>query len=458
MLNNSDLETAILTSILNGYDPSGIKIKPEDFSISWNRDIFQGMLRLSEKGQKIDLITLLGEIKDWKHPKPLNQMLVNLLQDTLQWRVGDVPAYCERLIEIRSREKLAAKLIEISSEISNRSTDLDFHETLSSLEDEIIKFRNKTGKTELEHHESVADRLLEGFYQDSRVIIESGLYDLDESLGGFDAGELTVCAARTSVGKTAFAIYLAIQSAIAGHPVAFYSLEMTKEQLETRIITFLSYEIRRNFAKFGLTEKDVLKFNPINANRIKQHKRAIQKGTTEGLLTDNEIETFQFTLNQYKNIPLYLQDISSSLVTVADIKSEVVELNQTTKNPIRLIVVDYLSLLGNLTGGSGNRSYELQGVCNQLLSAAKLLSCHVLALSQLNREAEGKEPTKAEISQSDGITHAASNILLLHRPEQCENQMQIILGKTRNGGGAGSKITVGFYPSLNCFTNLQKRG
>jgi replicative DNA helicase len=234
-----------------------------------------------------------------------------------------------------------------------------------------------------------------------------------------------------------FALSMMLQHKL---PVAIFSLEMTKKQLEYRLWSALSVMSRY---------KD-LNLIPLRGDRIRKHRAGLEH------LTRSEIESIAKILEIAIELPLYLND--SRGITVSGIASECRQI-KSKERKLGLVVVDYLQMMAEDSGG--NRSYELGDVARSLYKMAGDLEVPVLALSQINRSVESrqnKRPTMADLSQSGILEMVADNVLLAYRDEyyqsnpQNEGILELILAKARHG--STGTATVYFDKSFGRMKNL----
>ncbi len=189
-------------------------------------------------------------------------------------------------------------------------------------------------------------------------IYQSGLYDLDKMIFGFEPGTLTLVAGRPSMGKTYVSIFLALQMIVLHKlPVVFFSLEMTSEQLEYRLWSLLS--VHDAYYQH--------KFEPIESVRIRLHRSG------QSPLSLKELTNISLVMGLATELPLYLNDDRG--ITANGIASECRRLI-TEQGKIGLVVVDYLQMMASDSGG--NRSYELGDVARTLYKMAGDLNVPVL--------------------------------------------------------------------------------
>jgi len=230
--------------------------------------------------------------------------------------------------------------------------------------------------------------------------ISCGLKDIDDKMGGLQPSDLIVLAGRPAMGKTALATNLAFNVAKAyksshasdgtlevenGGVVAFFSLEMSSEQLATRIVS----------EQAGISSEKIRR----------------------GLINEAEFHRLVQTSQELQSLPLYIDDTGG--ITVAQLAARARRLKR--REGIGLIVVDYLQLLaGSGKASSQNRVQEVTEITTSLKALAKELNCPILALSQLSRQVEArddKRPQLADLRESGSIEQDADVVLFIYREE-----------------------------------------
>ena len=260
-------------------------------------------------------------------------------------------------------------------------------------------------------------------------IYQSGLADLDKMMIGFEPGTLTLLAGRPSMGKSAIAMILAFKHLINYKlPVAFFSLEMTKKQLEYRLWSQMSVQ---SFYKHHGVE-------PISGDRLRRHRAGIEP------LTQQELNKIAIIADLACKLPLYINDDRRS--TVASIGSNCRQLKNKVGR-LGLVIVDYLQMMSD--DASDNRSYELGAIARGLYQLSSEIEVPVIALSQVNRAVEtrqDKRPTMADLSQSGILEMVADNIIFAYRDEYYfegsneQNILELILRKARHGSTGTAKV------------------
>jgi len=238
--------------------------------------------------------------------------------------------------------------------------------------------------------------------------LETGLDDLDDRTRGLQPGEMIVLAARPSVGKSALALNIAEHVAVDRNlAVAFFSLEMSKEELALRLL----------------------------ASRAEVDGQKLRKG----MLSDREVKKIQEVADYLYKAPLYVDDMSSLRVT--DLRAKARRL--LLRHDIKLIIVDYLQLM---TGPEAeNRQVEVSCISRGLKGIARELHIPLLAVAQLRRPIEKQDrPRLSDLRESGAIEQDADVVLLLHREEmrhapdteeyrKVRGEAELIIAKQRNG-------------------------
>ena len=253
---------------------------------------------------------------------------------------------------------------------------------------------------------------LDSLHKDKGTIrgIPSGYKDLDGKLAGFQRSDLVILAARPSMGKTAMALNLAQNIAVkSNQPVLLFSLEMSKEQLVDRMLA---------------SEANVNSWNLRTGN-----------------LSDGDFEKIGHAMGALSEAQIYIDDTPG--ITVSDLRTKA--RREAHKRELGLIIVDYLQLMsgGAKYGGDANRVQEISEISRGLKSVARELNVPVIALSQLSRSVESRNPQIPQLSdlrESGSIEQDADVVMFLYRddyynPDTSEkpNILDILIQKHRNG-------------------------
>jgi replicative DNA helicase len=239
--------------------------------------------------------------------------------------------------------------------------------------------------------------------------LETGFADLDDSTRGLQPGEMIVLAARPSVGKSALALNIAEHVAVSkAQAVAFFSLEMSKEELALRLLSSRA---------------------EVNGQKLRK-----------GMLSDAEVRRIQETADYLYQSPLYIDDTPS--LRAIDLRAKARRL--LLRHNIKLIIVDYLQLMSG-PGADESRQVEVSNISRGLKAVARELRVPVLAVAQLRRESEEhNRPRLSDLRESGAIEQDADVVLLLHRESmrmtpgseeqaQAMGEADLIIAKQRNG-------------------------
>jgi replicative DNA helicase len=427
-------EKYVLASVL--VDPSSIVkvvdlLKPEDFYYPANREVYQAMLSLFERDEPIDIVTLYHELEKL---------------GTLD-RVGGAVYLAElaKLLPTSSHIVYYAKIVKeknLLRAIIELANDLIYkvyfsgepsHELLAYAEKVLFELAYYGKKeTFAPIKEVIKDTIkgLEQVYQKGDLItgLPTGFVDLDRLTAGFQRGDLIILAARPGMGKTALALDIARGAAkLSNLGVAIFSLEMSKEQLVSRM---LCAEGRVNFHRFRT-----------------------------GQLEPQEWQRIISAANTISQLPIFIDDTSS--LNILELKAKARKVMK--ESPLGLIIVDYLQLMKSLERKE-RREQEISEISAGLKALAKELNVPVLALSQLNRKVEerpDKRPQLADLRESGALEQDADVILFIYRDEVYNKESpekgvaEVIIGKQRNGP-AGVVVKLAYLSQYTTFANLEK--
>jgi replicative DNA helicase len=410
---NLDAERSILGAILldnHALNAAIENLKPEDFFLEQHRRVFNQMIALGESQQAIDLVTLteslhrVGELESSGGAPYLAS-----LADGMP-RVSNVEHYA-RIV----REKaLLRNLIHATHNIQQRALEGEdgADAILDNAESSIFALaedRVKAGLIPVK--DIVRDNFerLEKIFREGKSItgVSTGYTELDKLLSGLQPSELLILAARPSQGKTALALNFAENISIrAGSPVAFFSLEMSKESLLQRLVASVAQIDAHKFRSGHLSRED-------------------WRRMTEALGT-------------ISSAPLWIDDAGST--SVLEIGAKARRLKR--EKGLSLVVVDYLQLITG-RGRFSNRQEEVSSISRGLKGLAKELQIPVLVLSQLTRAPEREErgPQLSDLRESGAIEQDADVVMFIYRPHWSKmeaspeerDQAEIQVAKQRNG-------------------------
>lgn len=431
-----DLEEAVLGAILLEKDAlmmiSDI-LHPEMFYKDAHQIIFRVVQNLSMTAEAIDILTVMEKLrKDGKLEKVGGAYYLTLLTD----RVVS-SANIEFHARIISQKYIQRELIKVSNEtILNCYDDTeDVFDTISLYEskrDELLNniiTRKEVGQEEA-FNIMIAEMSRQAELGELDVTgVDTGFTDLNAATGGWQKTDLIILAARPAMGKTALMLKKAVNAARSGKPVAIFSLEMAKEQLQQRILSFET---------------------GIPLSRIK----------TPSKLHDHDWELIHRKGPEISGLPIVWDDTPG--LTLVELNAKAKRMKRL--HGIEMIFVDYLQLI---TIPGERRFDEISKISRGLKILAKELQIPVLALSQLSRAVESrpgnsKRPQLSDLRESGSIEQDTDIVMFLYRPEYYgitedeEGRSTVglaenIIAKNRNG--ATDIILLQFHGPTTNFTN-----
>lgn len=328
--------------------------------------------------------------------------------------VGNFEYYANSVRELAQKRMLRTIGIELQEAVDSQSVD----ELMDSIDKKLAAFydqnNNSVQKINAFLHGAVSD-IQERYNNQGKLMgITTGFDALDDATNGWQPGLLYVIAARPSIGKTAMALNMAVAAAKAKHQVGFFSCEMSGEQLAFRL---LAGESRVNISNL-----------------------------TSGVLHEDHFMRISNAGDVMNNLAILVDDTPNP--TLSHIKGRA---RWMKRQGVKLIFVDYLTLIkyGNVSTPRPERVGEIG---KQLKQLARELNISLVVLSQVNREAEGKEPTLANLRQSGEIEEDVDCMIFLHRERKGEaTETDVIIAKQRQGPTTRFKCI--FLPEFVRFEN-----
>ena len=430
---NIEAEEAVLGSILiNQETIYGVSelLDIEDFYRKSHRTIFKVMLDLNTTKKAIDIITLTDYLT---HISKLEEVGGIVFVTSLANKVPST-ANLKHYINIVKEKSMLRNIVHIAEYMENMGYDSESIDTPETVLDKAEQLLSKlTKKLVTTKVNNIKEQTLNAYVDIENIInykgellgLETGLQDLDSFLQGLKNSDFMILAARPSMGKTAFALNIASYLSIKKDtPVAFFSLEMSSNQL-----------IHRIFSSRGL----IPLFNLKSGNLDDAHTQKLIKVSNK--------------LSQSK---LIINDEISNLMSLRSIARKL-----KRENDIKLIIIDYLQLLEGTR--RENRNLEISEISRSLKILAKELDIPIIALSQLSRSVESrqvKKPMLSDLRESGSLEQDADIVMFLYRedyynPEtENKNITDVIIAKNRNG--PTGTIPVYFHKEYVRFQDLAK--
>ncbi|MDD3419855.1 MAG: replicative DNA helicase [Candidatus Gastranaerophilales bacterium] len=427
-----DAEEAVLGALL--VNPPSItrvveSLSPESFYKNAHKVLYSAILDLFNKSEPIDIVTVSEYLRDQdKLEKAGGRAYINDLALNVV-----TTANVEHYAKIISEKGILRELIAAGNEI----VSIAFEEgnsdiTLDAAEKKIFSIAQKRVTTDLIH---VKDLVVTGYeqiearYNNRNELsgVPTGFYDLDNQTSGLNKSDLIILAARPAMGKTSFALNIALNVALKKKtPVAIFSLEMSKEQLIQRLLCSQA---------------------EIDASRLRS-----------GHMQSEDWASLTKAMGELADAPIFIDDTPA--VSVMDIRAKCRRLCMEHGN-LGLIAIDYLQLMEGNSKGRIDRVQEISAISRGLKQLARELNVPVIALSQLSRAVEGrtsKKPMLSDLRESGSIEQDADIVMFIYRddyynPENLESKgkAEIIIAKQRNGP-VGS-INLLFQSNITKFKN-----
>ena len=435
---NLEAESAVLGAILlseRALDPVliDVRLAPEDFYRERHRQIFRAMIRLKERTEPgpVDTATLAAELESQGMLEEVGG------RDYVQHLPNVVPAagnaaHYARIVKDRAVER---RLLDATREIQERvyAAHSEARDLVEDAEAKLFKIAHDGATGEVR---ALGDVLYEEVDRLERLSREnialtgtpSGFQDLDELTGGFQPGNLIVLAARPSMGKSALVVNMAENAALDhGRGVALFSLEMSETELAQRFIA----------------SRAKLKGDDLRKGRVKPDSWPKVVRATEQLAA----------------APMFVDD--SSDLGILDLRAKARRLH--TKNPLGLIVIDYLQLMRHEGGREANRVEQVGQFSRGLKILARELDVPVIAVSQLSRAVESrpdKRPLLSDLRESGQIEQDADLVMMIYRDDYYNQESErpgeadVIISKHRNG--PTGEVALAFVSRFPKFASLAR--
>ncbi len=431
MPHSLEAEQAVLGSILIDSrcvaDVIGI-LRPEDFYLEQNKEIYEVIYTMFNYSEAIDAVTVLNKMRELGvHRDNSREYILQLMEITPS--AANVERYANIVREKAMLRGLATAAAEISESVFSQTGTAA--EMLESAEKKIYALRKGENGDSLERigtvMHKVLDRLEELSKSDSLIPgLSTGLRDLDSTINGLNKSDLLLLAARPAMGKTAFALNICLNVAKKyKKTVAFFSLEMSREQLGMRLLSMESFVDSKKLAT--------------------------------GKLTDEEWYNLSMAATSLSQTDIRVDDNPS--ITVAEMNAKCRRLDN-----LGLVVIDYLQLMTGSGYGKGgeNRVTVVGEISRALKIMAKELNVPVICLSQLSRAVESrpnKRPILSDLRESGAIEQDADSVMFLYRDEYYNENSEdkgiceCIVSKNRHGEIGTVKMQ--WLPQYQTFTDRE---
>lgn len=411
---NIEAEQAVLGAMLikkEAISAAAELLTGDDFYRYAHRLVFEAIMTLNQANEAVDMITVTDRLKrDGELEKAGGIAFITALANAVPTAAN--VTFHARIVRQKSQLR---HLINAATEIAGTAYE-DADDVDEIMDDAEKRILGVTARSNHADFVPMKDILITTFEQIEKHAankgtltgLPSGFLDLDRITSGFQPSDLILVAARPSMGKTAFTLNIATNAAIRREKtVAFFSLEMSKEQLALRM-----------FSAEGQVDSQRLRV---------------------GDLKDEEWQKLISAADRLTKAPLWIDDTPG--ITVMELRSKARRLK--AEHGLDLIVIDYLQLMQGRGRGSGdNRQQEISEISRSLKALARELKVPVIALSQLSRSVESrqiKRPMLSDLRESGSLEQDADIVMFLYREDYYEketdrqNITEVIVAKHRNG-------------------------
>ena len=432
-----DAEQSVLGAMFlskNALEKAVESLNKDMFYLDSHKKIFEVMKNLDDKKIPIDITTVTNALEE----KNLLNQVGGVAYLTELVNVVPTAANVEQYIKIIEDKYLRRNLIEAGTEITSLgfSSPDDIGDVLDETEKKIFDVVKNRRGSEFKTIQDVlfkAQADLEKLSSMKNEItgVPTGYYDIDKLTSGFHENELIIIAARPAMGKTAFALNMAVNMAInAKKSVALFNMEMGAEQLITRMLSSV-----------GQIESSKLRTGKLEHNDWKRVNEAISR------LADTKI---------------FIDDTPG--MTVSEMRAKCRRL-ANSEDGLDIVIIDYLQLISGSARYAGQRQQEVSEISRSLKTMAMELNIPVVALAQLSRSVEGREdkrPLLSDLRESGSIEQDADIVAFLYRDDYYNKESAIdedtsksefIIAKHRNGPTA--TVNMIFKRNTGSFFNME---
>jgi len=417
------------------YFEMATTLRPDDFREPLHRDIYATIVRLHEDRLPVDFVTVSEALRDHKTLQSVggSGYLAQLCENI------PTASHAPRYAELIRDAALKRRLVETGRTISVLAADpaMEASVALERAEQQLLALSRNTVRTAPHHIAAIGSAAFDRYAalhqatdKQSLLGLQTGFGGIDHLLTGLQPGHLIIVAARPSMGKTSFALDVARHAAgVQRKNVAVFSLEMSRDELMDRVVAgYLGVE----------------------AWKLKK-----------GQLTDDDFQRVGKLMDGLRDHPLYIDDDSDT--TLVNLRSKA--RRQQMEHGLDLLIIDYLQLIEVTDRASGeNRTQQVSHISRQLKNLARELQCPIIALSQLSRSVEQRNPPipiLSDLRESGSIEQDADSVLMFYRrgayDEDCDqpNLTDIYIRKNRHG--PTGRVDLMFEPAKMSFTSVDHR-
>lgn len=410
-MQDEEIEKAMLYYLI--FENYECELIDADFTTRLNKKIFKAIQNLKQAKEEITMLTVKNKLTDEKN---ILSYLATLSENIYSTTAESV---YKKLIELTKKRQMQKLLNESATKIKDaENIDIDI--------EKVIKELNKIEDREIKE-ESLKEQIIDtldmiekNMKNKNDYSLYTGMLDLDQLTCGLHNEELTIIGARPGMGKTTFALQIADYIAKKKIPVMFISLEMSEEQIITKLI---AKETRINSTKMRL-----------------------------GTLTDQEAVKVYEAGAELEEKSLY---ITSNLRTIQQIEVEARKLKN--KKNIGLIIIDYIQLIKS-SQKFNLREQEVADITRTLKLLTLELKIPIIGLCQLNRNAIRQEPMLSDLRESGAIEQDADNVIFIYQEEETDAAAPVVTIKlAKQRAGSTGKVNMIFRKVYSEFVNIIRR-
>ena len=446
---NLRLEQAVIAGLL--VSPEAIfdvadRLQPDMFSDNRTGFVYRAVLSLMASGTAVDMLTVENEMRRLDNGLYIQLNGLSFLSDMLLDVRSDahIRIHADELLRCYTLRQLVNELKKKETEAQLPSADVTA--LLTGIEDLAGSLRDGMAHvSSMENAGAVAARVLDKSYRE-QALLESGeisrlffgLHDLDTMTGGLYKEELTVVAGRPSMGKSAVALWMALHQARQGTAVAYFSVEMSKEQNVMRLLSMIS---------------------GVNADSLRF------KGTTA-----SDRARLEEAKKELERLPLTLEYCGSD--TIEDMRAKAQSLHK--KGWLGVLYIDYLNLINIILSKNDlqeTTDLALGNIARKAKLMAEEMKIPVVLLAQLNRDVDRRQgshfPMLSDLRNSGAIEQVADGVIFVYRAEKynifydpktkedLRGVGMLLVAKNRNGATGIAKFR--YNPAMTCLTDYDPR-
>ena len=381
-----DVEEAILGAAMleaDAFSTAIEKLRPESFYKPAHETIFRSMSKLFEKGEVIDLVTIVNQLKtDGKLDEVGGAYAISVLTNKVA-SSANIEVHCA----IVKQKEIGRQLINLAGIINNKAYDQtnDVFDLIDMVDAKLVGItEGLRGGGAIMAEEALAEivRDIEAAHKNDSPItgVPTGMMALDGITGGWQKTDLIILAARPGMGKTALAVECAEGAARLGYPAGFISMEMSTKQLVTRMLA--------------------------------KNSRLTNENLKMGRLIDSDWVLLNSGIQKIEGLPLYIDDDGGLNILELRAKARMM----VKKFGVKVLFIDYIQLM---VGPGKSREEVVSNISRSLKALAKELEVPIIALSQLSRAVEAtadKKPMLSHLRESGSIEQDADVVIFMYRP------------------------------------------